>query len=133
MEKVSKPLLTQDVLTRKLKIDLEVDFNQLNEGLAKSIEDFQPNGMGNPTPIFTTHQVNVINSRTVGKGREHLKLTLEKDGKIFDAIAFRFGKLSSKLSKDTPIDVAYFLEENVWNGVKSLQLRVKDLSMNAFV
>lgn len=133
MEKVSKPLLTQDVLTRKLKIDLEVDFNQLNEDLTKSIEDFQPNGIGNPTPLFATRGINVLNSRTVGKGREHLKLTLEKDGKIFDAIAFRFGKFSSKLSKDASVDVAYFLEENIWNGVKSLQLRVKDLSMNAFV
>lgn len=125
--KVSAALLTDEILTRELKIDLEIDFKFLNWGLQKTIASFEPTGLGNPTPTFTTNKVNIFEARTVGKEGKHLKLVLEKNGKVINAIAFGFGDLITKATPGSQIDIAYVLEENVWNNEKTLQLRVRDI------
>lgn len=129
-EASSSKLLTDDILTRELKIDLEVDFKYLSWGLQKSIALFGPTGLGNPTPTLTTRKVNVFEARTVGMKGKHLKLVLEKNGKVFNAIAFGFGELVTNIAPKSQIDIAYVLEENVWNNEKKLQLRIKDIKIN---
>ena len=127
LEEISTPLLTDELLTRKLKIDMEVDFSQLNWKLLKTISLFEPTGISNPTPLFVTKGVSVLNARQVGVEGKHLKLTLENRGKVFDAIAFGFGHLSPELSPGESIDAVYVFEENVWNGNKNLQLKIRDI------
>ena len=127
LDEISAPLLTDELLTRKLKIDIEVDFSQLNWKLLKTISLFEPTGIGNKTPLFMTKGINVLNARQVGIEGKHLKLILENKGKVFDAIAFGFGHLSPKLSPDKPADIAFRFEENVWNGQRNLQLKIGDI------
>ncbi len=127
LDEFSSPLLTDEVLARTLKIDLELNFEQIDWGLEKKLADFEPTGIGNPRPTFMTQQVNVVNARTVGGDGRHLKLKLEKDGQIFDAIAFGMGDFYTKLLAKKSIDVVYNLEKNVWNGKKTLQLKIKDI------
>lgn len=127
LDEISAPLLTDEVLSRKLRIDLELDFSQLNWKLLKTISLFEPTGIGNPTPLFATRRVNVIDARQVGMEGKHLKLKLENKGKIFDAIAFGFGHLSPTLSLGESVDIAFRLEENIWNNQKSLQLKIRDI------
>jgi single-stranded-DNA-specific exonuclease len=45
------------------------------------------------------------------------------------AIAFGFGHMLEHLAGAT-VDVVYGLEENVWNGRTSLQLKVKDMKLS---
>jgi len=70
-----------------------------------------------------------VDSRTVGREGKHLKLKLESAGSVFDAIAFGMGDLFVKLSMGKKVDVVYTFEENIWNGQRSLQLKVKDLKI----
>jgi hypothetical protein len=78
----------------------------------------------------------VRDSRQVGAGGAHLKLSLSDPGaggaqseKVFDAIAFRQGHWHGKLPAH--IDLVYTLEENVWNGQRKLQLVVEDVQKAA--
>ena len=128
-EEVSRPLLTDDILIKRLKIDLELDFGLIDKNLVDLLTKFEPHGIGNFTPIFMTKEVRLVDSRTVGNESKHLKLTLEKDGRIFPAIAFGMGELYGKLKPGQKIDVAYNLENNVWNGNESLQLKIKDIKI----
>ncbi|MFV1917230.1 MAG: DHH family phosphoesterase [Patescibacteria group bacterium] len=130
LDKISKPLLTDDILTKKLKVDLGLNFRSLNLKLAEAVKKFEPTGIGNPTPSFITQNVTILNARTVGIGGKHLKLTLEHNDKVFDAIAFGFGDLYIKLQPETSMDVVYRLEENIWNGKKNLELKIKDIKLN---
>jgi single-stranded-DNA-specific exonuclease len=129
LDKIAKPLLSDEVLTKSLKIDLELDFKLLTWDLQKKLAQFEPTGFGNPTPKFATRKVNVLESRTVGFEGRHLKLVFEHDGKVFDAIAFGFGEMATKVLSGTQVDVAYALDENEWNGNKTLQLLVKDIEV----
>lgn len=126
INKLAKPLLTEEILSKKLKIDLEIDFNRINYDLYNKLAEFEPTGLGNFTPLFCTRKVKVLEARTVGKENNHLKLKLEKDNAVFDAIGFGLA-VTYPLSPNTYIDIVYSIEDNLWNGAKSLQLKIKDI------
>ena len=116
-----------DVLSKVLKIDLELGFNLLNDSLHEKIEKFEPTGVGNPTPLFVTKKVEVVDARVVGKNGNHLKMKLEQNGNVIDAIAFGFGDAYPGLSPDVLVDVVYNLDMNVWNDIANLQLKIRDI------
>ena len=66
-----------------------------------------------------------MDSRLVGADRSHLKMTLRKESKSFDAIAFRMGDIIERLPEK--IDIAYRLERNSYLGYESLQLNIVDI------
>ena len=127
IREAAKKTLTAEVLNRKLKIDSELDFKLIDWELAEKLKEFEPSGLGNPTPIFASLKVEVSDVRLLGTEKKHLKLKLKKDGKLIDAIGFGMGESFKDLKKEDKVDVAYSVDENVWNGVKSLQLKIKDL------
>ncbi len=126
LNKAAKSTLTQELFERKLKIDCELDFNLINWELVKKIKGFEPNGLGNPAPTFVTYSAEVIDVKLLGVDKKHLKLKLKKNDKFFDAIGFGMGS-QIEVKKGDKIDLVYNIEENVWNNVKSLQLKIKDL------
>jgi single-stranded-DNA-specific exonuclease len=125
--RVSAPLLTDDILTRSLKIDVEIGFGGLTSQLLEIIKSFEPTGAGNPTPVFTTREVNVVDARAVGVGGKHLKLRLSQEGNEFGAIAFSQAESFSKLSPEKKIDIVYTFSENTWNSQTNMDLKIKDL------
>jgi single-stranded-DNA-specific exonuclease len=128
-DEVSESLLSSEVLSRKMKIDMDIQFDQINSQLISELEEFEPTGVGNPKPSFVTKKVDVLDARTVGRNGDHLKLILQKGEKVFNAIAFSFGSLLLKLTPGKSIDIAYNLEFNRWNGRKSIQLKIKDIKI----
>ncbi len=129
INEMSSEILTDELLTRKVKIDLELSFDQLSYDLLESLNQFNPSGLGNPSPLFVTKGGEVKEIKVVGKGANHLKLTLKQGEYFFDAIAFGMGEIYSELKVSTKIDIVYALEDNTWNGSKSLQLKIKDIKV----
>lgn len=120
-------LLTDEILEKKLKIDCELGFDQLNYDLLDQLKQFEPTGLGNFGASFLTKDVEVVEVKTVGREARHLKLKLKQDEHIFDSIYFGGGEMYSTLTSKTKVDVVYSLEDNSWNGYKNLQLKVRDL------
>jgi len=115
-----------EALIPSLVIDSAAEFDELGESTMRFIDQLQPCGQGNNWPIFSTEQVQVMDSRAVGTDQAHLKMTLRKESKSFDAIAFRMGDLRGILPDF--IDIAYRLERNTYLGYESLQLNVVDIN-----
>lgn len=115
----------EGVLIPTLAVDAETSLSALSEALYSELERLQPFGYGNPTPVFVSRRVPVLDARAVGDGR-HLKLALaDSTGRRWDAIAFRQGHWMGKLPPR--IDLAYSLDLNEWNGRTNLQLNVQDI------
>lgn len=127
INKLAKGLLTEEVLSRKLKIDLEIQFDQINNILFSKIKNFEPTGLGNPTPTFVSRSVEVVEARLVGRDSKHLKLRLKQDEQVFDAIYFGGGENYSNLELESKIDIAFQIEEDSWRGNGLLQLRIRDI------
>ncbi len=112
-------------LTPVLNIDIEIELDQMSWALKEELDQLEPCGYANPSPLFLSRNVWVQNQRAVGKDGRHLKLTLY-DGRVnWDAIAFRQGEWADKLPDR--VDLAYHLEINEWNERRSLQLNVQDV------
>lgn len=123
---IAKKGLTAEILQRKLKADMELDFSQLNFKLYENLRAFDPVGTGNPGPSFVTKKVEVVSVKKVGKTASHLKLKLKQHDFEFDAIAFGLG-LTHFVNQSDVIDVMYQIDEDSWNGGGIIQLRIKDI------
>lgn len=119
-------LVSDEMLKRYLKIDCLLSFDAISNELIKSLQMLEPFGMGNPEPVFATKGVEIHELRKIGKEKNHLKLKLTHDASILDAIAFGAAE-KFDLSEGDSIDVAYTISENIWNGRKSIQLKIRDI------
>ncbi len=124
-------VISYELFTRELLIDLELDFKFLTLELIQKINTLSPFGMGNPQPVFMTKNVSVLRANRVGKDNAHLQLLLEKDGVIFKGILFR-ADAELQLEQNQLVDVVYTVDINEWNGKKSMELRVRDISISRF-
>ncbi|WP_138506024.1 single-stranded-DNA-specific exonuclease RecJ [Nostoc sp. PA-18-2419] len=106
-----------------LKIDAEVNLNQINQQLYQQLNALHPCGIDNPDPIFWTPNVQVVEQQIVGKG--HIKLTVAQtvDGQHYKikAIAWRWRDYFRLPSR---VDVAYKLRENHFNGNTTIELEL---------
>lgn len=142
LKKAMKKKLKKEFLQRQLLIDCEIKLRDITWDLYEQLDEFAPFGIGNPRPLFVTRKLRIVNARSVGNGNKHLKLRLDdpetqrvekiragfepRDFPI-NGIAFNFGHLSEKLNPGDLVDLCYALEKNVWNGQKSLELKIKDI------
>jgi single-stranded-DNA-specific exonuclease len=128
LEKNTKDLLTESVLTKTVRIDMELPFSALTWDVAEKLIDFEPVGTGNTPAVFATLGVEVKEAKTVGSDGKHLKLKVTDGEGTLDAIAFGFGSVLPEIKKQ-PVNIAYNLEVNHYNGSSSLQLKVKDIQL----
>jgi len=135
---LTKKGLKNKDLSPTLTIDLELDLEDLTLAFYKELSCLEPFGEGNPQPVFATKNVKAVEVRTVGNGNKHLKLRLASgvpaspaggSRLTFDVIGFGMGSFYAQLSPDEPIDIAYNLTTDEWNGNKRLQLKLKDIKM----
>jgi single-stranded-DNA-specific exonuclease len=106
-----------------VKIDAQVDFNQIDDQLYQQLNALHPCGMENPDPLFCTSDVQVMEQQIVGKG--HIKLTLSQtinhqQYKI-KAIAWRW---RDYFPLPPRVDIAYKLRENHFNGNTTIELEL---------
>ncbi|MGV3638933.1 MAG: single-stranded-DNA-specific exonuclease RecJ, partial [Adhaeribacter sp.] len=126
-EQVVARTITDEQLIPQIEIDAPLRLRQISPNFHKIIRQMEPFGPGNPAPVFMSECVYDTGSCRV-VGDTHLKLRLEQeDSHPIDAIAFGMGDYYPRISKGIPFDVCYSVEENVFRGVTTLQLRVRDI------
>lgn len=95
------------------------------------LKRFEPFGEGNREPIFAFRDVTVVNAKTVGADGKHLKavFAIEHENKRVhvDAIGFGLGAKIFDLPSGTKVDIVGSLDENEWNGRKSIQIKLCDI------
>ncbi|MFC5270905.1 single-stranded-DNA-specific exonuclease RecJ [Adhaeribacter terreus] len=126
-EEIVARTITKEQETPQVEIDTTLNFNQITPKFFSILNQMQPFGPGNMAPVFSSECVYDTGSCRV-VGDTHLKLRLTQDGFTeFDAIAFGMADFYPKILKGIPFDVCYCVEQNVFRGVISLQLRIKDI------
>lgn len=129
LELKADELITSYVLQRTLKIDCRLPFSLISDELYFELQKLAPFGMTNFEPVFLTEDVLISDLKIIGREREHLKFRLSKDEKTFDAIAFSMGDKAKDLSVGDNVSIVYTIDENIWNGRRSLQLKIKDIKL----
>ncbi|HEQ98669.1 MAG TPA: single-stranded-DNA-specific exonuclease RecJ [candidate division Zixibacteria bacterium] len=119
--------LTDEDLTPKLKIDAEIDLDDIDEKFIDTIDMFAPFGPANMRPIFLTRNLEAVGTPHV-VGKNHLKMKVKKGEKVFDVIGFGFGEHAHQLAlRSVAVDLVYVAEMNYFGDQSKIQLRIKDL------
>lgn len=129
-EQVVSETITEKQLVPEIEIDAVVDFSQFSDRFLRILKQFEPHGPDNMTPVFLTKQVyDTGYAKPLGKENEHLRLFVKQDNSKagYSAIAFGGGAWLTKVKSRQYVDIVYSLEENEWNGKKSIQFQIKDL------
>jgi len=118
--------LGPDDLRPRLWIDGSLGFKSINEQVVSELATLAPFGAGNPCPIFRTSRVEIVDGPRRLKER-HLKMAFKQDGRVFRGIAWRSSERESFVTEHrAAIDLAFSLENDIYNGERYLQLSVAD-------
>jgi single-stranded-DNA-specific exonuclease len=94
------------------------------------LDKLAPYGPGNMRPSFASKRVEIVgNPRVIGNG-DHIVFKVRQSQKVISAIGFNMSKHYEKLIKGLPIDMAYVVEVNEWQGREMVQLNVRDIKMS---
>jgi single-stranded-DNA-specific exonuclease len=89
----------------------------------------EPFGPGNLRPQFVARQVMDTGYSKIVK-EQHLRFSLKQDNVVLTGIAFGMAEKLLLLQMKKPVDIVFKIDENEWNGEKSLQLRVIDFLLS---
>ena len=127
-EEVVKSTIDIELLTPEISIDTVIDLSEITPKFFRIIQQMAPFGPMNMKPTFSSTCIRDNGyGKQVGADKTHLKLNVFQgdNQKTYNSIGFNLGDKIA-LVKDE-FDIVYALDENEWNGVKSIQLLLKDL------
>jgi single-stranded-DNA-specific exonuclease len=128
--KITSEEITLEQMIPQIDIDKRIRLAEINGYLLNELKKMNPFGPENEKPVFCSYNVyDYGTSRTVGKDSSHIKLDLidESTKSPVSAIAFGMSEHSLYIKSGNPFDICYTIEENVYNGVTSIQLMIKDI------
>ena len=123
---VARARLTPNDLVPEVRIDLEVPMEEVTDDLESLLRHFEPFGIGNPSPTLVVRGARLAAPPRTVKG-DALKLRLVTPRGELDAIGWGLARLAPTIDASRPVDVAFRLERDEWNGQSRLQARLVDV------
>jgi len=121
---LSHPEIDPDLFVKSRRIDVEAPLSAINLDLYLRLLDFEPYGLGNPQPVFSTSNIQITNIRYVGRDNQHLKFKV--DG--LDAIYFNApSAMNDELIINNPVNLVYRISLDTFNRQSHIQLVVQDI------
>ena len=108
----------------RLAIEAEISPSWVNSDSLSFLNALEPYGETNERPVFMTSDMNIVDARRVGANKNHLKMTMEYQGRLYEGIAFRQGDRFEECNGS--VDLAYRPEMNYWKGKYNLEFIVSD-------
>ena len=110
-----------------LQIDGWMGLEEINLELANALESMAPFGAGNPPLVLASRAVQLKSVSTMGKAKEHLRITVE-DGKGNAQSVLWWGGAGNDLPEEgSIIDLAYSLRASTFRGKRQVTLQFEDL------
>ncbi|MBT8275513.1 MAG: single-stranded-DNA-specific exonuclease RecJ [Bacteroidia bacterium] len=130
-ERVVSETIDPTLLIPEIKIDAQIRLDQITPRFYRILKQFAPFGPGNMNPVFMSVDVKDNGTgRCVGEDKSHLRLVVTQgNSKPITGIGFGLGDKEKIACEGEYFKVAYAIDENEWNGMISLQLKIKDIKL----
>ena len=134
-EEVVSQTIDKRLLTPEISIDAIINFTDITPKLMRIINQFEPFGPGNMTPVFMAENLKDSGyAKGVGAEESHLKCAVFQPPNTtskerINAIGFNLGNKLDIVTQGT-FNAVFSMDENEWQGKTSLQLRIRDIKEN---
>lgn len=141
--------LTAEELTPKVKIDVAMNLNYVDEKLVEVIGELEPFGKGNASPVIAAKNILVRSFRTIGSEKNHIKFEciIPENNMRMDALLFnraedfkevfddkygmgKFEELSNGTLFRFQMDAIYKPSINEFNGRRSMQIIINNFRLS---
>jgi single-stranded-DNA-specific exonuclease len=124
-EEVVQATIHPELLIPEIVIDAEVSLADIKRPFYDILCQMEPFGPDNLKPSFIARKVyNTGWSKVVKEA--HIKFSVHQNGTRMNGIGFNMADKMPLLQTGLPVDLVFKIDENEWNGEKSLQLKVID-------
>jgi len=128
-EEIVSSTILPDLLIPEIVIDAEISFKNINWFFYNILCQMEPFGPENLRPVFIAKNVMDSGYSKIVK-EQHVRFSLRQHNISLTGIGFCMADKFHLLQKRQPIDVVFKIDENEWNGEKTLQMRVIDFRLS---
>jgi single-stranded-DNA-specific exonuclease len=128
-EEVVSSTINPQLLIPEIIIDAEIELKDIKQSFFNIISQMEPYGPENMRPVFITRNVFETGWSRIVK-ELHVKFVLRQGNNTVNGIGFNMADKFPLLQMKKPIDIVYTLDENEWNGEKSIQLKMIDIRLS---
>lgn len=121
--------LSEDELYEKVSIDMQLPLAYVSETLVGELERLEPFGKANPKPVFAEKDIQVKETRILGKNNNVLKLQIaDMYGTTMEGMYF--GDIDDFMEtvekKSGRLNITYYPSVNEYRGRKTLQIVIQN-------
>ncbi len=128
-EEIVSSSIEPHLLIPEIRIDAEISFRNITRSFYDIITQMEPYGPENLRPVFITKNVSDTSWSKIVK-EQHVRFVVKQDDKVLTGIGFNMAEKFYLLQMKKPIDIVYTIDENEWNGERTLQLKVIDIRLS---
>lgn len=133
-EEVVASSIKAELLIPEIVVDTEISFGDIKWSFYNILSQMEPFGPDNLRPDFIARNVMDTGYSRIVK-EEHVRFSLRQGKCTFYGIGFGLAEKFRLIQSDSsgvkrPLDIVFKIDENEWNGEKSLQLRVLDFRIS---
>lgn len=130
-EQIVSSSITEEMLTPIIEIDTPIQFDAITPKFYSVLKQMAPFGPENQKPVFEARNVFILNSLNNFKDR-HIRFLAGQEGNetMFNVVGFDLIEYYDQLTNAEFFNITFTLEENSFNGITSLQLRIKDIKFD---
>ncbi len=120
---IKDSLKNYDISISKIKVDYDLNIDEIDDRFYKIYKRFEPFGIGNRKPLFLSRNVLVEDEPKI-VGERHLKLKIRNKKYYIDCIGFNKDFLLDKIKGKSIINIVYTIGENFYLDKYRLQLEL---------
>ena len=128
-EEVVAATIHPDLLVPEIVIDAEITLKDIKWPFYNILCQMEPFGPDNLRPVFVASRVMDTGFSKIVK-EQHLRVSIRQDNTSITGIGFGMAEKLALLQMKQPVDIVFKIDENEWNGEKSLQIRVVDIRLS---
>ena len=120
----------------EIELDAELHLGDVSPRFWSVLKQFGPHGPDNQRPVFHGRDLRVVGQPSkVGAQKQHLRMRVAQNdgGAVFSLIGFgladRYDTAMASVRRGRPLELAFQVDENHWNGRTTLQLKAQDLRL----
>ncbi len=133
INKYAASVLTSESMIPKVDIDCRVKTETISLSFAKALRHLEPFGQDNEKPVFSLLGAKIDFMDVVGADKKHLRMKLSSQGIQIAAIGFSMSEYAAFFKAGDVVDVAFSVDINLYQGIETVQLVLKDIKKSTMI